>query len=643
MTTQIQSIQLIALNKLIASPRNVRKQDRKADIDALAASIAAHGLLQNLCVVPTDTGKFEVDAGGRRLAALKQLAREGAIPKDHPIPCNVVAAEQGIEVSLAENVQRVAMDAMDEVDAYAALAGEGATVDDIARRFGVTRRHVDQRLALSGLSPKIKAAWKRGDVTLDAARAFCLVEDHAQQEAVYKTLAKPISHGSVVRARLMEGRMRTSDRLVGFIGLEVYEAAGGAILRDLFEEDASYIADPALVALLAEQRLEAERERLLASGWGWVETSLSGGRGGGAHAPMRLQPDWRDLTEEEEAELVRLRGEVDALDAELDADSVEDDPRWETRDDLAARIEQVRQEARVWDRDLIARAGVVLSIDHDGDIHVTYGLVRVEDEKDVKLLQKRKMRASVGESESDSQDDPDGPNMLTPESGLPKTILRELSQARTRALRLMIARDREAALAIAVGAMLTRVLFTHELSGISVAAHPSRLDDLEDFEETRSSLLAHAPDSSEELLGWCLEQPTATLLSVLAILVASAVDLTHEKGSAGDRSRRHLADQLAGALDLDMRSYWRADADYWTRLPKSELLIAIADAPDLIDLAPAAREAAMKTYAKLKQRDLAAKAEQAFASVGYLPELLVTPAARGSLEVMGEAFAVAAE
>jgi len=50
MTAQAHSIQLIALNKLVASPRNVRKQDRKADLDALAASIAAHGLLQNLCV-----------------------------------------------------------------------------------------------------------------------------------------------------------------------------------------------------------------------------------------------------------------------------------------------------------------------------------------------------------------------------------------------------------------------------------------------------------------------------------------------------------------------------------------------------------------------------------------------------------------
>jgi ParB-like chromosome segregation protein Spo0J len=61
---------------------------------------------------------------------------------------------RGVEVSLVENVQRVAMDAMDEVDAYAALVAEGATARDVASRFGVTRRHVDQRLALAGLSPE---------------------------------------------------------------------------------------------------------------------------------------------------------------------------------------------------------------------------------------------------------------------------------------------------------------------------------------------------------------------------------------------------------------------------------------------------------------------------------------------------------
>jgi ParB family chromosome partitioning protein len=95
-------------------------------------------------VTPGEAGKFEVDAGGRRLPALRQLEKSRVID------------------SLLENVQRVEMDAMDEVEAYAALIAEGATPSDVAQRCGVTRRHVDQRLALAGLPPKIQAAWKRG-------------------------------------------------------------------------------------------------------------------------------------------------------------------------------------------------------------------------------------------------------------------------------------------------------------------------------------------------------------------------------------------------------------------------------------------------------------------------------------------------
>jgi ParB family chromosome partitioning protein len=94
------------------------------------------------------------------------------------------------------------------------------------RRFGVTRRHVDQRLALAGLSPKIKAAWKRGDVSLEAARAFCLVEEPRPAGSVFRSLGKPVTHAGSVRARLMEGRMRASDRLASFVGLEAYEAPG---------------------------------------------------------------------------------------------------------------------------------------------------------------------------------------------------------------------------------------------------------------------------------------------------------------------------------------------------------------------------------------------------------------------------------
>lgn len=643
MTAQLQPIQLIALNKLVASPRNVRKQDRKADIDALAASIAAHGLLQNLCVVPTENDNFEVDAGGRRLAALKQLVKQKVIAKDYPIPCHVVALEQGIEVSLAENVQRVAMDAMDEVDAYAALVAEGATAENVAHRFGVTRRHVDQRLALAGLSPKIKAAWKRGDVSLEAARAFCLVESHAQQEAVFRSLSKPVSHAGSVRARLMEGRMRASDRLATFVGLEAYELAGGGVVRDLFDAEVVYVEDPALMTQLAEKKLEGERDSWFAQGWGWVDYSLGQGRADGGYAATRLQPEWREFTDGDEVELARLRGELEALDAALDDDSVEDDPRWETRDTIAGEIESLRQSARVWDREIIAHAGVVLSISQNGEAHATLGVVRQSDEKKVKAIRKRLATDDVHSEEGVGDGKIYSTNAAPRESGLPKTLIRDLSHARTRAIRLLLTRDRETALAVTVAAMIARSVFKSELPGIGVAAHPAHVHDLDALVETRSAVLAHVPDEEDELLDWCLIQPPETLLSLLAVVVADSVDLVHERVSLADHRRHALADRLASILDLDMRQFWEADTSYWTRLPKADLLAAFAEAPVPANRSERSREAVIKAHAKLKKDELAAKVGEAFAGVGYLPDLLVTSVPAGVFELTSEGVAIAAE
>ena len=93
----VMQIEMIPLNKLVPSPANVRKTGASEGIDELAASIAAHGLLQNLRVRPGTNGTFEVVAGGRRLAALKRLAKHKTIPKDAPIPCDVREGA-GVEV-----------------------------------------------------------------------------------------------------------------------------------------------------------------------------------------------------------------------------------------------------------------------------------------------------------------------------------------------------------------------------------------------------------------------------------------------------------------------------------------------------------------------------------------------------------------
>ncbi len=637
MSIQSQTIQHIPLNRLVVSPRNVRRKDRKSDIDALAASIASRGLLQNLCVVPGEGDRFEVDAGGRRLAALKLLARTGAIAKDWPVPCHVVAPEAGREVSLAENVHRLAMDAIDEVDAFAALMADGATPDDVARRFGVTRRHVDQRLALAGLSPRIKAAWKRGDVTLDAARAFCLVDDHAQQDAVYRSLGKPVTHPSAVRARLMDGRVRVTDRLVAFVGLAAYEAAGGTLLRDLFDEDAVFVENPALLAKLAEDKLTAAVTDWAAQGWSWVEINLATGRGEGLSS-ARLQPDWRDPTEEEQAELTRLSAEIEALDAELEQSAEEDDPRWSTRDDLEAAFETIRQAGRCWSDDKKQIGGVLLSIGHDGELVASEGLVKADDQKRLNALLKQQ-RGDAGTS-----DDAEGTGAGAAHhvSALPKSVNRDLTLERTRAIRLLLSGSPDVALALCVTAMMQKSLRHAEVPGVAVGAQMRAVDDLPALDQARAELEGRPPEDDTGLLDWALDLSRDKLLAVLAVLVAGAVDLAHDDANPHDRCKQALADQLAQHLDLDMRQFWKADLAFWTRLPKSALMAAYAEAPGMADRGARTREDLLKAHARLKKDDLAARLADVFEGAGYLPDILVTPTGAGDLLITPEGMAALA-
>ena len=150
-------IKSIPLTKLVQSPRNVRRHCDPAADSELKASIAAHGLLQNLIVRPAARGKFEVEAGERRRCALLALAEEKVLPKGYEVTCLVLEddAEIAVETSLAENFHRLAMNPADEAQAFAALIDAGASTEDVARRFGLTVRFVDGRLRLATLANNV--------------------------------------------------------------------------------------------------------------------------------------------------------------------------------------------------------------------------------------------------------------------------------------------------------------------------------------------------------------------------------------------------------------------------------------------------------------------------------------------------------
>ena len=255
----------IPLDKLEIHEDNVRKSaESKGSIEDLAADIAARGLLQSLSVRPVldadgkETGRYGVQAGGRRFLALKHLVKQKKLAKNAPIPC-IVKTEGFAEAdSLAENTQRAALSPLDEFRAFKALADKGQGEETIAAAFRVSTLVVRQRLRLANASPAILQAYEDGNITLEQLYAYCATSDHARQEQVFRTLKTYWNKdASQIRYLLSETSVPFDDKRALFIGLEAYSAAGGVIERDLFsEEDEGTLTGITLVERLVAEKLE---------------------------------------------------------------------------------------------------------------------------------------------------------------------------------------------------------------------------------------------------------------------------------------------------------------------------------------------------------------------------------------------------
>lgn len=620
--TEAQRTCFVPVSKLIVHDDNVRRTDKRADVETLAASIAAHGLLQNLSVVRAEDGRYAVVAGARRLAALRLLIKQGRLPRDFAAPCNVVEPELSAEASLAENIQRVAMNPMDEMEAFARLVDDGMSVEAVAERFGANVRHVEQRLALGRLSPKIRAAYRKGELTLDVARAFCLTDDHSAQERLFKQLPKPVTHAASVRNALSGGRSPSTDRLARFVGLEAYEAAGGRIARDLFEEDVAFLEDGDLLQRLAAERIEEMREGLAAEGWSWVEAQLHHGQIEGC-ANERVRPRTPPLTQQEHEAIADLEAEIEALDNELETDA-DNEALWTARDGAEARLDALRESHQTWDTAEMAHAGAVVTIDRNGEPIITRGLIKRAD-----LKAMRKLRASETASGDDTDADAQSPDTVRERApALPKSLVERLTAARTRALRSELAGSPHIALALTVHALIRRSAARSDVPGLAIAISPVGFDDDDRFEQARTEASAAYADADLLQLS---RQPAEKLVALLALFVAEALDVTHDGASPGAERAQATSDELAAVLDLDMSRFWEASAEFWEKAPKAFTLEALSAGPAMASLSEKARKPKLAALTKMKRTELARVAQRQLKN--WLPDVLITPPRSDALTV----------
>lgn len=614
-------IKTIPLTKLVQSPRNVRRHGDPVADSELKASIAAHGLLQNLIVRPAARGKFEVEAGERRRCALLALAEENVLPKGYEVTCLVLEddAEIAVETSLAENFHRLAMNPADEAQAFAALIEAGASMEDVARRFGLTVRFVEGRLRLATLAPVVFDALAAGEITLDLAKAFGATSDQEIQARVYEQASSGYYAPSAdsIRRMVLSGTVRGSDARARLVGREAYIAAGGRIERELFDDDDSESwVDVALLETLAAEEMEKRAKALAAEqGLAWVKPTLD------AYAShdlveglIRLPAEPAPLTD---AELARL----DELDASYDehAAILEDEDSAEeaiaaaeaTIEAIERECQDIRAKPPELAPELKADAGMILVLSRDGTPvlqPVFYGERDIEvvgDEDVVEVV------ASVGS---------DGKRR----AALSKRLVDELAMQRRDVLALHVASDPGLSLDIMVFTLADAD--THDwrsraattLRG-GVPAGP--IVGFEAKDAPASASLADLRSGLDE--SWRSGEDASSRFKMFRALadecraawLGFVVARTLE-ASLNMPGERQIAfqDHLGSAIGIDMAQWWRPTAaNYFDRVSKQVILDALTDVGGL-ELS--------SRFASVKKGDLAMSAERLFAGT-YITEVEV--------------------
>ena len=660
----------IPFDKLLLSQSNVRRIKAGISVDELAEDIARRGLLQSLNVRPVldaervETGMFEIPAGGRRFQALSLLVKQKRLPKTATIPCIVRDATSEIlaeDDSLAENIQRVALHPLDQFRAFVALWEKEQSEDAIAAAFFVAPQIVKQRLKLASVAPALLEVYAEDAMTLEQLMAFTVNPDHERQLQVWDAVKnswnkEPYS----IRRMLTETSVRASDRRAVFVGIAAYEAAGGTILRDLFQgDDGGWLEDPALLDRLVAEKLKAEAEAIVSEGWKWIEVSTDLPYGY-SHSMRGLKGEPTPMTDSESADHARHLAEYRALEEEYsgqDEYPEEIDTRF---GELEAAMEALEQRPLIFDATEVALAGVFVTLDRDGCLAVYRGYVRPEDERrDESAVQ------NVGDSEAVGQGpdvgasgwqssavssagtvitsggQPIGADLSEDEDDgalkpLPERLLIELTAHRTLALREAVGRSPDVALTLLLLRLVTDTFRTLGASGSCVEVSVRHVYMSAQSPELKDSVVAKSVDArhaawEEDLpLGddaalWdylsALDQ--GSRLALLAHCLSFGINAMHEKVnpygasiSAGGLTRRMAqADLVSQAVDLDMvEAGWEPTVDnYLNRIPKARIVEAVREAKG---------ESTAQLLDHLKKGEMAIEAARLLKNTGWLPEVL---------------------
>lgn len=592
------SIIQIPLAKLHLSPANVRKNDSQLFIDELAANIAENGLLQNLVVAPLakPKGHYCVTAGGRRLRAMNRLVELGQWAKDVNVDCRSLQgdAAQQSEVSFAENFMQLKMTVTDEIRAFKHFINEGSDVDGIARRLGLTRRHIEARLRLADLAEPIFAALDEGSITLDIAKAYASTASHERQLMVWEQMANHWqgNNADTIRRMIAHASLPSTSPIARYVGEEAYREAGGRIESDLFQaETGDKWLDSEIALRIAGEKLQAFAvEVATETGYGWVRP-LVGTRVDhvAVEALHPVQVEAAPLSEEEQARIATIADEMAEIETKFEA-GLDDDGDADALEDrfgaLEAELVRIQDKPGVVSDEIKPSVGCFVILDAEG--------MPVIDATLYSETAPRKQRSTTATGgNANGSGDPDGMG----EDGevaikpLSQRLIGELSVQRRDILAANLAVNPAVALDLLIFAIADRTpTYGRDERGTTVRApEPSCYLDaypaspaFEQLAEIRDGLDTSwtEPETTvarfEAFAGLDDDAKAGWLAYVVAKSLEPSIGgarLGHQGPSSND-----LHDHLAGLMQIEAAQHWRPTAaNYFDRVGKQQLLRHITD------------------------------------------------------------------
>ncbi len=164
---------LVSISDIEPNREQPRVMFDEEKLNELAESIREHGVLTPLLVSPIGKGRYRIIAGERRwrasrIAGIKKL----------PIIVKDVSAQEIMEISLIENLQREDLNIIEEAKGYKRLSDEfGMTQEQMAKRVGKSRPVVANALRLLTLPEDVISLLEEGKLSLAHGKSLLSCED----------------------------------------------------------------------------------------------------------------------------------------------------------------------------------------------------------------------------------------------------------------------------------------------------------------------------------------------------------------------------------------------------------------------------------------------------------------------------------